>query len=503
VPDPTKVIVTTRQRIDVAFAVRLVEMPWQDAQALINQECEKKGVLLTVEQARRLYECTGGVPLALVWSIARVALGEEAEHVLRRLARSDSDVARFCFEGVVQPLRARETYKLLVASTLFAQDTPREALGPVAGVEECEDDLVTLERLSLLNRQGGRFSLLPLTRSYLDRELERVPEFAQAAFARLLAYYQQLVRPPAEIMMGDPYWDGALNYDAVSRLRPEWGNIAYALRRALDESRYREALELFLPIVHLMDGWGLWEERLSWSRAMCQAARALNDPCEAWLWIDAIGWVFSQRQQVAECLEALTAGRTAAHRFDLADALTLADVREAVLHFSLGDIDLARHRIETALEQVDWVSALERGSKVHRIIASRVVSMVGWLNWKEHDYAHAKQWYQRELDLRHATGENPAPSLWRLGEVSFKLGDVAAAEKFFVETLDRGKPKDAAWAHYGLGLLAERKGEVQEAQHWAKLALEQFTRLGVTAGLQEIQELVARLPPAGEEEKGA
>lgn len=48
-PAPTKAIVTTRHRIDVAYPVRLVGMPWEDAQALIEQECEKKGVHSTLK----------------------------------------------------------------------------------------------------------------------------------------------------------------------------------------------------------------------------------------------------------------------------------------------------------------------------------------------------------------------------------------------------------------------------------------------------------------------
>ena len=78
-PAPTKAIVTTRPRIDVAYPVRLVGMPWTDAQRLIEQEGEKKGVSLTAAESRRLFDRTGGVPLAIVWSVGLMGLGHGIE----------------------------------------------------------------------------------------------------------------------------------------------------------------------------------------------------------------------------------------------------------------------------------------------------------------------------------------------------------------------------------------------------------------------------------------
>jgi len=42
---------------------------------------------------------------------------------------------------------------------------------------------------------------------------------------------------------------------------------------------------------------------------MCTVAHELNDPVEAWLWIDAIGHILRLRQQFEECLQALKTGK--------------------------------------------------------------------------------------------------------------------------------------------------------------------------------------------------
>lgn len=202
---PTKVIVTTRHRIDVAYPVRLAGMPWEDAQVLIAQECEKKGVTLTDEEADKLYRRTGGVPLAIVWSVAQMGRGYGAETALARLGQPISDIARYCFEGVVECIRGTDAHKLLMALALFATDTSREALGYVAGLSEDklsrDEGFVELEKLSLVNKQGNRFAMLPLTRSYSLYELEANPDFADKATERWMMHLTGLLQSQA-----DWYW---------------------------------------------------------------------------------------------------------------------------------------------------------------------------------------------------------------------------------------------------------------------------------------------------------
>jgi len=495
-PAPTKAIVTTRHRVDVAYPVRLAGMPKEDGLALIAQECAKKGVTLTDAEAQRLYDRTGGVPLAIVWSVAQMGYGHGVEAVLRRLGRPGVDISRFCFEGVMERIRGTDAHKLAMALSLFATDASREALGYVADLAELDRDegLVALEKLSLLNRQAGRFSLLPLTRAYLAHELERMPEFEQSAFERILAHYKQLVTPPPEVRVGVPYWDGVLNYARIQSLEQEWGNLSHIIRRALDEHHYSAALDLFLPVVHLLNAWGLWDERLELCREMCQAANRLGDSSEAWLWIDGIGFVLCTRQQFSECISALKKGRSLARQFGLTDALILADVFEASLYSAKGDMSTASQRIESALGQVNLDSVIEQGSRLQRLIASRVASTAGTLSYLEQDLVRAKELYEYELKLRQSTGEGLAPALSRLGLVSIKLDDdVASIEKIFIQAVASAGPKDMAWINYGLTLVAEKKGESVEACRFGRPALEQFTKLGMESEAQSVKQLLARL----------
>jgi hypothetical protein len=78
--------------------------------------------------------------------------------------------------------------------------------------------------------------------------------------------------------------------------------------------------------------------------------------------------------------------------------------------------------------------------------------------------------------------------------VSPKLGDIASAKKYLLEASPHAGEKDRPWINYVRALLAERGGEWAEARGLATRALEQFTRFRERNGVQECQELLARLP---------
>ncbi len=175
-PAPTKAIVTTRHRIDVAFPIRLRGMSWPDAELLIQQECEKKEVSLSKEHQHSLYKRTGGVPLATVWSIGQFGFGYPMNMILKRLGNHSGDLTKFCFQAAVDHIRGKAAYTLLLSLALCKDEADRDELGYIANLADNEwdrdDALVELDKLSLINKESGRFSLLPLTREYISYELE-------------------------------------------------------------------------------------------------------------------------------------------------------------------------------------------------------------------------------------------------------------------------------------------------------------------------------------------
>jgi LuxR family glucitol operon transcriptional activator len=255
-PAPTKAIVTTRHRIDVAYPVRLVGMPWEDADKLIAQEGKKKGVILSADETRHLYDRTGGVPLAIVWSVAQMGLGYGVEPVLTRLGQPTGDIARFCFEGAVERIRGKPSHKLLMALALFATDASREALGYVADLLELDRDeaLVELEKLSLVNREAGRFWLLPLTMSYSKAELGKEIELENLFRNRWI-----------EFLLNFLARQGQNEYERLINIEPEVNTILSAIDWCWSTNRL-EALINFAKEMsdHLWvtGNWGAWQRCL-------------------------------------------------------------------------------------------------------------------------------------------------------------------------------------------------------------------------------------------------
>ena len=194
-PNPTKCIVTTRHRIDVADPIRLSAMPRKDALSLIQQECDKKNVQLDNSQIELLYKRTAGVPLAVVWSIAQISYhGFGVDQVLKRLGDAKGDIARFCFENAVQHIQDKPAYKILASLALSPRSMSRQEVGTVADLSELDQDegLVILERLSLINKKGGQFSLLPLVQEYI---LSKVKEFPFTDLRQLVIRFSENYAP--------------------------------------------------------------------------------------------------------------------------------------------------------------------------------------------------------------------------------------------------------------------------------------------------------------------
>jgi LuxR family glucitol operon transcriptional activator len=306
-PAPTKAIVTTRHRIDVAYPIRLKGIPKEDGLDLISQECAKKDVTLTEAEAEKLYDRTGGVPLAIVWSVARMGYSSSVGAVLRRLSQPASDIARFCFEEVVERIRGKDAHKLLMALALFATGARREALGYVAGFEGDEESrdkgLVELFKWSLVNKQGDRFSMLPLTKLYSQHEWqlsEKSKNFVDEATSRWEAYLVELVgsRPSQQ------YW--IEDQEVILKEGEEFRNLVdWAVSR---EGKEDTALRVMRPAVLSLQYVGRRAEASKLALMGKELAQICGDrPMEAWLSID-IGWILSQQGAEDDALKQIEEG---------------------------------------------------------------------------------------------------------------------------------------------------------------------------------------------------
>jgi hypothetical protein len=338
VPAPTKVIVTTRHRLDIAYPIRLVGMSETEALDLIRDESRQKGITLTEIESHQLYLRTGGVPLAIVWSIAQMGFGYGVASVLIRLGQPKADIAKFCFEGVVERIRATPPYKLLVALSLFATDASREALGIVSNlpVLDRDDGLVELEKLSLVNKHGNRFQLLPLTKAYVSTEENSL--YKQHYIKYFVDFCHQQV--------GTQYWDG-LSYGGTV-IEPELENLLLAIDLALACNNWQATQNIFVGIVHsLYTSTTDALTRVDLAKKVLIAAEKLNNvELQAWIHIDTLGFSLKFLGRLDGAINHIRTGKIIAKEANLTDCLAIAEVSMA--QFALEDNDY-----EAALKYVE------------------------------------------------------------------------------------------------------------------------------------------------------
>ena len=286
-PAPTKAIVTTRHRIDVAYPIRLLDMLWEDAKALIDQECARKNVVLNDVEKENLYRLTQGVPIAIVWSIGQMGLGYAIKNVLTKLERPDSDIVHFCFDESVALIRKKPAHKLLMALALFASGATRENLGYTTdlGEDERDDALVKLEKLSLVNKHGNIFSMLPLTRIYSLAELNQNLVFAYRVLDKRTAYLAELLRQST-----NRYW-----IQDQETIMKEGENFLSIFEWSLAHNKADTALNVIKYAILYLQYVGRRAEALNLANFGIDLAEEHQHlSLSAWLAVDS-GWIHSQQ----------------------------------------------------------------------------------------------------------------------------------------------------------------------------------------------------------------
>ncbi len=497
---PTKVIVTTRHRIDVAYEMRLAGLSRADARQLVADQAAQKGISLTAADSERLYELTGGVPLAIIWTIGKIAFGLTPAVALQVLTRPGADINRFCLESDIDLIATRDAYPLLLALALCAQDADRGALGAAAGLEDDavrrDEGLLDLEKLSLINRdpQTDRFSLLPLTRHYLQPRLEDAPDTRRRMFAGLVEYYKR-------VFAADPstrharYWQGLTRMDLSGVLEREWVNVREVLRQLHQEGAHRDLLTLGLPLVHLLNYLGPWPDRLDLCHWMAAAARALDDAVEAWLLIDGLGWILLREGRDDELLDVLNAGRRLADgRGGLELASILADTHEAYVYIRQGKLSRARQLVTSVEARLARHEAAVGVDPIRNIVASRAADRLVRIYQAEGDLHRARELNRKSLGLKQAIGEDLASTHYNIAFLSLELNDLEAARDSFLQAMEFPyHRKYVALSRYGLAQVAEREGNRDEAERQGRLAAANLTQLGLDTWAREAEGLVGRL----------
>ena len=493
-PDPTKAIVTTRYRIDIAYAIRLTGMPHADALALIELEATNKKVTLSAASAEDLNRRTGGIPLAIVWSIGLMGLGYGIESVLRRLGSGHSDIARFCFTESMTHIQGRGAYRLLLALAFFETGVNRKILGDVAefGNDEIgrDDALAELLQLSLINQEESCFTLLPLTRSFVLDELLHHPEIEPLLREQWVNYFIRFAKSSAGW-----HW---LRRD-LQQIRQEGVHLSTLAAWCQQMGRPEALLEIFPALGSYYDMMGHWTEIIILGKSVLEYAQ-LTGNLEGIVFIEThnLSWILSQQGHHEE------AKRYLAHALHTAQQMGNTTWQCEVLVITSQALRRC-HAFEQALEYCQQALQLVPSTNTQqRYVQATIEYELGKYyrdleNWQEaqsHFYAAREVFREDEQDptfnMELAWG-----ILSNLGFIEHQLGNLAAAEQMYLKSLgffrELGSRANIATILVRLAMLEEQRGNYAMALRYADEASSRNQRLGMVQEQEQLAVLYSRL----------
>jgi len=277
-PEPSKCLVTSRvQNLRQAHAVSLRGMEKEEALMLIKNEGRRLGINLDVlvedkQNFQRLYEATGGAPLAIRWSIGQIKQrGQSIDGVLNSLHGARGDIFEFIFKRAWS-LLSDSSIKILMVMPIFASSASKAAIEAASDVHNWELDeglgqlveLWLLEANDKLEESKRRYSLHPLTRAFAQSRLSEYSDLERQARTRLSEFFESFAMAAG----GDRYtWE---RYDEIE---DEKDNIFELIEWCFENEEPLAGMKLTKSVTYFMTLRAYLHEALVFGKMAEEAAR--------------------------------------------------------------------------------------------------------------------------------------------------------------------------------------------------------------------------------------
>jgi len=486
-PAPTKAIITTRHRIDVAYPIRLSSMQWEDAENLIHQECNRRNVTLSNAEIQQLFKRTGGVPLAIVWSIAQISLGFSSSIVFEQLGRPTSDISRYCFEKVFNYIKKRDSYRTLIPLAVLSNGTTREILGNIAGFGEHvlarDEALVELENLSLISKQSGRLVIAPLVKQYVLEICERNTQ--DECMLNAVLVFCQFVKET----VGDERHKATIkaNYDALDQERE---NIFGLIDWCYENELWDSVLTLVLGLGYFPHARGYWRDAVKYWKLGASTAQVLGDEVNYARCVTYLGFM-SYFQGDHE------AANTYAHRAEISvNDQPLSYYQVASLQRLKAYLAVVQGNFQKALQLLQvGLTKMRAANNPHGI--STILNELGKLSIDMGEYNGAEHYLNEAMTIAEANNEwiDIARILRHFGDRARLMQQFEQALAYYRDSIKFAEKvgwyDEIAQVKYELSLLEHQNGNVKLAIDLAEEALEIFDNIGQQVKVEELRKTIA------------
>ena len=368
-PPPSKVLITSRLGLgEVERRYPLREMKKKDAITLLRSVAKEKQVTdlckLPDDTLGTYVEKMAKYPLAIKWVVGQVAVGKDMDVTCCDLTSSGGDIGRFCFEHILS-LLDENSKMVLFALAVYHRPMVRGVLSHVANlsIEDLDAALRELTLASLVVPSQSKssdslietnYTLLPLTRNYLQSKLQAKSESYRAISNRI-----EMVRNLIEEAdrAGKEYRYSLRDMGAQSeaeKVAATWANTAYQKYQAGDYDgacqAYRRSAQIAPKFPAIYKNWAMMESDAGFhEKADSLMKKAIDlDPCDSRLWF-AWGLIEKRRQRFDRSSQYLNKARE-------------LSPDEAPILGALGEVEKRRGNFETAQDLLS--QALKMGGTV-------------------------------------------------------------------------------------------------------------------------------------------
>lgn len=296
-PEPSKCLVTSRvQNLRQAHAVSLRGMEREEALLLIKNEGIRLGLALDAliedkQNFQRLYEATGGAPLAIRWSIGQIKQrGQSIDSVLNSLHGARGDIFEFIFKRAWS-LLSESAIKILMIMPVFASSASKAAIEAASDLHNWELDdglgqlveLWLLESNEKLEESKRRYNLHPLTRAFAQSRLSDNSALEHQVRVKLAELFESFAKAA-----GGDRWGTWEKYDEIEE---EKDNIFALISWSFANGEALAGMKLGISVTFFMSLRGyLYESVVFGRRAIDTARQQGNTTYLAWYLISGIGW---------------------------------------------------------------------------------------------------------------------------------------------------------------------------------------------------------------------
>ena len=492
IPEPSKALITSReQKLSQAWAVSIKGLQRDEALKLIRNEGRRLG-LKSLQEAEdqvllRLYQATGGAPLAIKWAVGQIKQkGQSLDSVLAALYEAKGDI----FEEVFArswSLLSDDAKKVLMVMPIFASSASKEAIEAVSDVhhfalDETLGQLVQMWMVEVsdeLETSKIRYSVHPLTRVFAKAKLEADIQFDEKAKDRIVEYFLKFTKQNGG-------WKCFRNLDSLER---EKDNIFAAIQWCFKDKKWYSLLEFINNFNYFLSFRGFWYDRIKCGYQAFKASKRLDKKYfQAFYLIHILAWTFRKQNEL----------QTA--KLFVQKSLSISELLndKSLVGFAFRELG------KISEDENDYKKAKEYFQKYLKIgkeqndptSISFALTDLGDLAYLQDEYDLAKKFYQ---EARNYINE----ALWlsineaKLANIYLISNELETAKKILLNSLSiqqkYGRSVGIAYCKYGLAKAEEGFSNFKEAYTLASESNDIYHRLGMKKQIEETATMMERL----------